>query len=82
MYNLSVLLYAQGKLAEAEPLRWRCAGSREMAASHCLGCNTQHKLKACLKCHVARFCSNECIARAWPAHKPQCKRWRDETAES
>ena len=74
-----MLLHSQGKLAEAEPLRRRYAGSREMAAARCSGCGTQHKLKTCAKCHVARFCSNECIARAWPAHKPHCKLWREQS---
>ena len=41
--NLAALLQAQGKLAEAEPLVRRCAGSREMAAARCLGCGTQHE---------------------------------------
>ena len=78
VHNLALLLQAQGKPAEAEPLMRRYAGSREMAAARCLGCFTQHKLKTCVKCHVARFCSNECIARAWPLHKPNCKLWRAE----
>ena len=74
--NLAQLLQAQGKLAEAEPLRRRVAGSREMAAAYCLGCFTQHELKRCSKCRVARFCSAECVARAWPRHKPFCKLWQ------
>ena len=74
--NLAGLLQAQGKLTEAEPLFRRYAGSREAAAVRCLGCGTQHQLKKCAKCRVARFCSAECIARAWPAHKPNCKLWR------
>ena len=78
--NLAGLLHKQGKLAEAAPLLRRCASSREMAAVRCLGCNTQRDLKTCAKCHVARFCSAECIALAWPWHKPNCKRWRDEAA--
>ena len=53
--NMAGMLQAQGKLAEAEPLYRRCAGSREMAAARCLGCGTQHQLKTCAKCHVARF---------------------------
>ena len=80
VYNLSVLLKAQGKLAEAEPLRRRYAGSREMAAARCMGCGTQQQLKKCAKCHVARFCSAECIARCWPLHKPHCRLWRESQA--
>ena len=76
VYNLTALLQEQGKLAEAETLFRRCASSREMASARCLGCLTQHNLKACAKCRVARFCSSECIARAWPAHKPSCTLWR------
>ena len=74
--NLAALLQAQGKLAEAEPLRRRYASSREMAAAHCSGCGSQQNLKTCSKCRVARFCSAECVARAWPEHKPNCKLWR------
>ena len=84
MHNLAQLLKAQGKLAEAEPLFRRYAGSREMAAVRCLGCGTQHQLKTCAKCRVARFCSlnDECIARAWPAHKPHTSRlWRGEQSQ-
>ena len=74
--NLALLLDARGKLAEAEPLHRRFASSREVAAACCLGCGTSHQLKKCAKCKVARFCSAECPARAWPAHKPNCKLWR------
>jgi tetratricopeptide (TPR) repeat protein len=78
--NLAMLLRTQGKLAEAELLYRRYASSREMAAARCLGCGTQHtslhKLKKCSRCRVARFCSTECVARAGPAHKPNCKLWR------
>ena len=74
--NLAVLLRAQGKTAEAEPLSRRYASSREMATAHCLGCGSQHQLKKCSKCKVARFCSTACIARAWPSHKPNCMLWR------
>ena len=75
--NLASQLKAQGKLAEAEPLYRRYAGSREVATSRCLGCGTQHQLKTCSKCHVARFCGAECMARTWPAHKPNCRLWRE-----
>jgi TPR repeat protein len=60
----------------------RLACSREVASACCLGCGTQHlkgtqhHLKKCAGCRVARFCSNECHVRAWPAHKPNCKLWR------
>jgi hypothetical protein len=54
----------------------RIACSREVAAVCCLGCGARRKLKTCAKCHVARFCGSECVARAWPAHKPNCKSWR------
>jgi hypothetical protein len=74
--NLAGLLQAQGKLTEAETLVRRCASSREMAAARCLGCGTQHQLKTCAKCHVARFCSTVCVTRTWPVHKPNCKLWR------
>ena len=74
--NLVALLQARGKLAEAELLLRRYAGSREVAAARCLFCGTQQQLKKCDQCHVARFCSAECIARAWPEHKPNCMRWR------
>jgi hypothetical protein len=53
------------------------AGSREVAAMCCLGCGVRRKLKTCAQCQVARFCGTECVSRAWPAHKPNCKLWRD-----
>ena len=81
VHNLAQLLQAQGKRTEAEPLFRRSASSREFAAARCFGCGTQANLKRCAKCHVARFCSAECIARAWPAHKPNCKLWAQEPAD-
>jgi hypothetical protein len=65
------------QLAEINAACNRIACSRELAAACCLGCGAQRKLKKCAKCYVARFCGNECVARAWPAHKPNCKLWRD-----
>jgi hypothetical protein len=47
------------------------ACSREVAVACCLGCGARRRLKTCAKCHVARFCSIECVLRAWPAHKPK-----------
>ena len=55
----------------------RIACDREVAAACCLGCGARRKLKTCARCHVARFCGADCVARAWPAHKPNCKLWRD-----
>jgi hypothetical protein len=55
----------------------RIACSRETAVACCLGCGARRKLKSCAKCHVARFCGSECIARVWPAHKPNCRLWRN-----
>ena len=56
----------------------RIACDRGVAAACCLGCGARRKLKTCARCQVARFCSTECVARAWPAHKPNCRAWRDE----
>jgi hypothetical protein len=64
-------------LAKITATCYRIACSRELASVCCLGCGARRKLKKCGKCHVARFCSTECVARAWPAHKPNCKLWRD-----
>jgi hypothetical protein len=55
----------------------RIASSREVASAFCLGCGARRNLKKCGKCLTARCCSTECVARAWPAHKPFCKLWRD-----
>ena len=55
----------------------RVACDRELAAACCLGCGARRKLKKCSGCKVARFCGAECCARAWPAHKPNCKLWSD-----
>jgi hypothetical protein len=54
----------------------RIASDRDVASACCLGCGARRKLKTCSKCKVARFCSTECVARAWPAHKPNCRLWR------
>ena len=55
----------------------RIACSREVATACCLGCGARRKLKTCSRCQVAKFCGAECVARAWPAHKPNCRLWRD-----
>jgi hypothetical protein len=65
-------------LASAMAACDRIACSREVAAACCMGCGARRKLKTCAKCKVARFCGAECIARAWPAHKPNCRLWRDD----
>ena len=54
----------------------RLAGSRDFASTCCLGCGATRRLKTCDRCHVARFCSIECITRTWPVHQPHCRRWR------
>jgi hypothetical protein len=55
----------------------RIACSREVASTCCLGCGARRKLKTCAKCKMARFCGTECVARAWPAHQPNCRLWRN-----
>jgi TPR repeat protein len=54
------------------------AGEREVAKACCVGCGATAHKRTCPKCHVARFCSQECVLRAWPVHKPHCKRWQAE----
>mmetsp|Transcript_27113 Transcript_27113/g.73050 ORF Transcript_27113/g.73050 Transcript_27113/m.73050 type:complete len:452 (+) Transcript_27113:297-1652(+) len=51
---------------------------RQAAAAVCLPCGKDTRLKVCSKCHVARFCSKECVAHGWKEHKPNCKRWAAE----
>ena len=65
------------QLAEVAAACERLACSREAAAACCGGCGARRKLKRCARCRVARFCGAECVARAWPAHKPNCELWRD-----
>jgi TPR repeat protein len=53
---------------------------REYVSACCTGCGATRKLKTCARCKVARFCGAECARRAWPEHKPHCKRWETEAA--
>jgi hypothetical protein len=69
---------APAQLAEILAACDMLACMREVASACCLGCGARGKLKKCAKCKVARFCGAECVARAWPAHKPNCALWRDE----
>jgi hypothetical protein len=69
--------FASEELSKITTAFDRIARSREVVAVCCLGCGARRKLKTCAKCHVARFCGPECVARAWPAHRPNCKLWRD-----
>jgi TPR repeat protein len=55
----------------------RLARSREFVTKCCLGCGATRKLKTCDRCHVAKFCSTECIERTWPLHRPHCRAWRE-----
>jgi hypothetical protein len=66
-----------GELAKVLLACDRIAGSREVASTCCLGCGARRKLKTCTRCKVAKFCGAECVARAWPLHKPNCTLWRD-----
>ncbi|THU90565.1 ankyrin [Dendrothele bispora CBS 962.96] len=40
----------------------------------CDGCGKENvALKACARCHVARYCSVECQRKQWSTHKPRCQ---------
>lgn len=41
-------------------------------ALRCLQCNASASNK-CGKCHVARYCSDECQRKHWPNHRAACK---------
>jgi len=51
---------------------------RELVSACCLGCGATRELRLCSRCRVAAFCDGDCTRRTWPAHKPNCKEWRDE----
>jgi hypothetical protein len=56
---------AQLQAALARPRAcWRC-GSAEA------------KLKKCLGCNVAFYCSHDCHAQHWKVHKGECKAWKE-----
>jgi TPR repeat protein len=68
---------------ELAMVRARIAVSRTLARVCCLGCGVTRelntgKLKRCSKCKIAKFCSDACMACAWSAHRPNCRRWREE----
>ncbi|KAF7169984.1 hypothetical protein CNMCM5623_002500 [Aspergillus felis] len=44
--------------------------------TQCMQCSAELNLKRCSSCKIARFCSTECQALAWPSHKSFCKRVR------
>jgi hypothetical protein len=76
--NLAARLWDSAAAEHLAPL----AGRRDVTSACCVGCGAVRKLKTCSKCRVARFCSMECTARVWPAHKASCKTWRAESALS
>ena len=40
----------------------------------CAGCKRPGVgLRACSRCHAARYCSRECQAGHWPQHKRECR---------
>jgi TPR repeat protein len=73
-------LAANQGIAEARPALSGLSGERACVSAFCMGCGATRKLKTCAKCKVARFCGAECVRRAWPEHKPHCKRWAAEAA--
>lgn len=44
--------------------------------SVCWGCGEQRELRACSRCHRARYCSKDCQKEAWWVHKnTQSEEW-------
>jgi len=41
---------------------------------HCGEPEAETKLKSCIDCLVARYCSVECANAAWRSHKAECRR--------
>ena len=75
-------LSAQQGCAEAIDDLAKHAGVKTVAVACCAGCGKTEGLRQCTKCHVARFCGKECQARVWPTHKPFCRAWKVDAAES
>jgi len=66
--------HEQYRLQAFELLR-KHADQREVVAACCIGCGARHGLKKCLQCHVAVFCSGQCMRQMWPTHKRCCQEW-------
>ncbi|KAJ1621611.1 hypothetical protein T492DRAFT_886651 [Pavlovales sp. CCMP2436] len=66
--------HEQYRLQALELLR-KHADQREVVAACCIGCGARHGLKKCLQCHVAVFCSGQCMRQMWPTHKRCCTEW-------
>jgi hypothetical protein len=64
----------RGLALAAEALE-ELSSERAYVSVRCMGCGATRGLKTCSKCKMAKFCGAECARRAWPAHKPHCKRW-------
>ena len=74
------LAAAQGSAMAAHMLK-KLAGERANVSACCAGCGARHKLKTCARCKVARFCTPECVKKAWAEHKSHCACWAAEAAE-
>ena len=52
-------------------------GATNAAGTACDNCGASEadtQLRACSGCLVARYCGDECLHAAWPAHKDECRR--------
>ena len=61
----------------------QAATSLEAVKSECFSCGKTGKMKRCLQCKCAYYCSRECQAAAWKCgHKAACKQIRRKQQQS
>jgi hypothetical protein len=73
------LMLAQQKHPANAELHALLAGSGQAQApgtlcDHCGEPEAETKLKSCVDCLVARYCSTACANTAWRSHKTECRR--------
>ena len=50
-----------------------CSGARNISGKTCAACGASRASKVCTRCKETRYCSRECQAAHWKAHKVGCK---------
>ena len=61
----------------------QAATSLDAVKSECFSCGKTGKMKRCLQCKCAYYCSRECQAAAWKCgHKAACKQIRRKQQQS
>ena len=58
-----------------------CGHTFLLKSNRCFKCDKKGPVKKCVQCNLAYYCSKECQAGDWKAHKVFCKTVRDDIVQ-